>query len=74
MDFLALGSQVGQGCQGNQEQRVTEDPKAHRDLQAFKDLKERRALGCQVCQASRVLQGCTAPLALSDSREWANQE
>lgn len=50
-DFLALGSQVGQGYQGHQVQRVSEDPKAHQDLQAFRVQKERRALGCQVCQA-----------------------
>lgn len=51
MDFLALGSQVGQGYQGNQEQRVIEDPKDHQDLQAFRVLKERKASGCQVYQA-----------------------
>lgn len=50
MDFLALGSQEGQGYQGNQEQRVIEDPKDHQDLQAFRVPKERRASGCQVCQ------------------------
>lgn len=51
MDFLALGSQVGQGCQDNQEQRVIGDPKDHQDLQAFRVLKERKASGCQVCRA-----------------------
>lgn len=51
MDFPALGSQVGQGYQGNQVPKVSEDPKDHQDLQAFRVLKERRALGCQVCQA-----------------------
>lgn len=50
-DFLVLGSQVGQGYQGNQVPRVSEDLKDHQDLQAFRVLKERRALGCQVCQA-----------------------
>lgn len=51
MDFLALGSQVGQGYQGNQEQRVIEDPKDHQDLQAFRVLKERKVSGCQAYQA-----------------------
>lgn len=51
MDFLALGSQVGQGYRDNQVQRVSEDPKDYQDLQAFRVLKERRASGCQVCQA-----------------------
>lgn len=51
MDFLALENQVGQDYQGNQVQRVSEDPKDHQDLQAFRVLKERRASGCQVCQA-----------------------
>lgn len=50
-DFLALGNQVDQGYQGNQVQKVSEDPKDHQDLQAFRVLKERRASGCQVCQA-----------------------
>lgn len=50
MDFLVLGSQVDQDYQDSQEQRVSEDPKDHQDLQASRDLKERRALGCQVCQ------------------------
>lgn len=49
-DFLALGSQVDQDYQDSQEQRVIVDPKGHQDLQASKVLKERRALGCQVCQ------------------------
>lgn len=50
-DFLALASQVDLGYQGNQVQRVREDSKDHQDLQAFRVLKERRASGCQVCQA-----------------------
>lgn len=50
-DFLALGNQVGQGYQGNQVQRVSEDPKDQRDLQAFRVLKEKKASECQVCQA-----------------------
>lgn len=50
MDFLALGSQVGQGYQGNQDQRVIEDPKDYQDLKAFGVLKETRASGCQVRQ------------------------
>lgn len=51
MDFLALENQVGQVYQGNQVQRESEDPKDHQDLQASRVLRERRALGCQVCQA-----------------------
>lgn len=50
-DFLALGSQADLGYQGHQVQRVREDPKDHQDLQAFRVQKERRASGCQVCQA-----------------------
>lgn len=50
-DFLALGNQVDQGYQDSQVRRVSEDPKDHQDLQAFRVLKERRASGCQVCQA-----------------------
>lgn len=50
-DFLALASQVGQGYLGNQVQRVSEDPKDNQDLQVCRVLKERRALGCLVCQA-----------------------
>lgn len=73
MDFLALGNQVGQGCQGSREQRVIEDPRARQDLQACRALRERRALGCQVCQALRVPQGCTDPLAPWDFQEWANR-
>ena len=50
-DFLALENQVGQGYRGSQVQREIEDPKVPRDLQAFRVRKERRASGCQVCQA-----------------------
>lgn len=50
MDFLASGNRVGQGYQGNQEQKVREGPKDHQDLRAFRVLKERRASVCLACQ------------------------
>lgn len=50
MDFLASGNRVGQGYQGNQEQKVREGPKDHQDLPAFRVPKERRASGCLACQ------------------------
>lgn len=74
MDSPALESPVGQGCQGNQVLKASEDQRGHQALRVSKVLKERRALGCPACQASRVLQGCTALLALLDSQELANQE
>lgn len=50
MDFQASGNRVGQGYQGNQEQKVKEGLKDHQDLRVFRVPKERRASGCQACQ------------------------
>ena len=50
MDFLASGNRVGQGYQGNQEQKVREVPKDHQDLLAFRVPKEKRASGCLACR------------------------
>lgn len=50
MDFPASGNQVDQGYQGNQEQKVREDPKDHQDLPAFRVPKERKASGCLACR------------------------